>query len=1050
MKIIAKKKVIGVIIVSSIAIFMFAGPALAQLDRPVTEPFQSYQTVSTKNLEIPKSQTVYLAYNMPGNAYFKIIKADNTIVLSVNWLTNPLPKSVYLEAGIYTVEAYGGDGMANGTKMYSKISLEITYIKTGKLIRVIEGTGPFTTKTTTTIYYDWSGGNTNTSTLGYLGSYKLGSLQFSGPTPQSEGPYPNPNGGFVGKPGTYTVQCTGGYYTPPMTSTIYCKGTVDIWYDDTKPKITMDSSKKGQWVKGSSDGSITVDYQISFPEGTPNSPDPLLVKVFFGPEGQTASLYKSHSYNPKTPTSITGNWPVPADVNGRYQAYAELWENNGTNLFLKTSNRIDFNIDNTPPTLNVTRSPDKAFYSTATTPTVNFDYTAGDTGSGLYQVVVNIDGMPQAPALLAASGTYSWNIPNTGLHTISLTAYDSAGNQSTQTFTVHIDNTHPEFPGNLQVTPAPTYLSYLNSEIVTYGWAAVNEENFKEYRIKIESAYLNHPTAWTTVRDWTSIGSNTQYVYNIPAACNGQMLRATVKAVDLAGNEASISKTIISDQTAPAVTLPAYATRFQTGTAPGTGKVVCHWNGSNDNMDGVMDSGSGIDYYEAALTETVTAPDHSLPLQSATTSTGWCEFANVSSDGSYFLWVRAIDRAGNRGVWAMSGPFPDFQATGPANHATVATAVFQATARTPLPDNHTLQFQLKYKRTDANTYNTWPGGYQSTGITPGLNYGNWNWYLELKEYDQAGNPIPESSQTTEVFTFHIENDQLAPVILQPILTTPGAMVQFSATVAEPERIVSYRWETGDQHTLFGHSPQHSYSNDLDLDPVGKTAAKVYPLTVTVAFTDGSDYTAQTTVTVQNTGKGTLHTHEIWQGIHHIYDDVTVPAGILLTILPGTQVIVHQSPGQTGYSNALNIQGTLISGEIGGSETITFTVDHNASLDGWRGISITGNAQLFNVSISKAQRAITTIGTNSVTIKNCVISQNYTGVHVCGGHPAISGTTFSDNTLYAIKEENGWPKVTHCTFTGNGVDYYHDTLTKITVEQLNTLPDRGNEGNGDQE
>jgi len=169
--------------------------------------------------------------------------------------------------------------------------------------------------------------------------------------------------------------------------------------------------------------------------------------------------------------------------------------------------------------------------------------------------------------------------------------------------------------------------------------------------------------------------------------------------------------------------------------------------------------------------------------------------------------------------------------------------------------------------------------------------------------------------------------------------------------------------------------------------------------------------------------------------------VTVPEGITLTILPGTQVIIEQAPGQAGYRNALIINGTMNAGA-----GPVFQLAEGTTLTGWEGITITGQAVLDQVTVRNAQRAVTTINTDNVTILNSTISGNYTGVHVCGGHPAISGTIFTGNTLYAVKEENGWPKVTHCIFTGNGIDYYHDTLTKITPEQLNTLPDRGNEEN----
>jgi hypothetical protein len=1047
MKVTTVRKLVIVIILSVISIIMFTQVSMADMAPPVTRLFDSYRTVKTASLELKQSQTVYFSYNMPYNGYFQIKKADNTVVLQVSRLLNPSLKSFYLQAGTYTVVTYGGDGMANGQNVNDNgILLYITYIAeaTGKLVRIIEGTGTFTTRITTNIYYDWSGGVGTSSLPGYTcNRISPACLQITGPTPLTKGPYAEYDK-FAGKPGSYSVSLSGGNFTPDRSSTIYITGSVDIWYDDTKPGIIMESSKADGWVKGSDDGSVKLDYTISF-SNIQNSATPLRLKVFVGPEGQAAVKFKEYPFNPANNTNpfITDSWPIPANVNGRYQAYAELIEDNGTNCNLGASNKIYFNIDNTPPTHNVTKSPDQAYYSSVATPKINFNYTANDTGSGLNHVIVKIDGIAQPPYTgeQAASGNYQWTIPSSGQHTISFTANDSAGNTSIQSFTIDIDNTSPEFPGNLQVNPAPVYQSYVSSNIVTYAWTAVNEAHFKEYQIKIDSAFLNNPTGWTTVVDWTSTGGSTSYSYNIPTEYNGQMLKATVKAVDLAGNEANITNIIISDQSVPIISLPGYATRFQTGTTPGTGKVVCKWNIANDNIDGVTGSGSGIDHYDLALTATSILPDQSPPLQSAMASWNQYEFANVSSSGSYYFWVRGVDRAGNPGAWTMSGPFPDFQANGPGHNTSVMSAVFQATARTlPLPDQKELRFQLKYKRTDANTYSTLPGGYQTAAINPSLNFGNWNWYLEIKEYDSSGNPIPESFQTTEIFTFHMENDSIKPVTLEPVTTTPGTALQLSAQVVEPERVVSYLWETGDGVILNGQSPQHGYR--LDYDSSSQSAVKVYPLKVIVTFTDGTSFIAETTVTVQNTSNGTLHTHETWWGIHHIYGDVIVPEGITLTIKPGTQVIIQQSPGQTGYGNGLTVNGIMNAGT-----GVVFQLANGTTLDGWKGITITGRASLDHVSIYHAQRAVTTVNTDNVTISYSKIANNYTGVHVCGGHPTISYTTFSGNTLYAIKEENGWPKVTHCTFTGNGIDYYHDTLTKITLEQLNTLPGRGNEGNG---
>lgn len=1060
MKITGMRKMILVFVISIFGILIFSTNARARIIGPNSCPLTASNSPKQASFHLDYNQTVYYSISLYlySGGYLRI-KQGNTTILSYSGYFSEYREIVIYSnfqgtIGDYTIEGYGG--FASQGNSYGRVSCTVNYMESGKQVQVINNTkyhsnpstGSFTPAITTRINYEWSGGYDG---QGFWPKRSAGYLKITDTSNNTLVVNPGPtaaNDSFIAVAGRrYDIVCYGGQHSYDGTGDIaYYTGSVLLTYDDTPPSIGITSPNTNQWLKGNSDGNSKVDYNITFSGDIQNSADPLLVKVFFGPDGQTAPLYKSYSINPKNSTNITGSWPVPTGVNGLYQGYAELWENNGTNLKLGTSkNKIVFNIDNTPPNISVIKSPDQSYYSNRKTPTIDFNFTASDGGSGLKNVIIHVDDTLQQSytGTFAQSGTYSWKVPDSGRHTISLTACDSAGtgNQSTQTFTIDIDNTSPEFPGNLQVSPAPAYQSYVKSNTITYSWPQVIEDHFQEYQIKIESASMDYPLIWTTVRNWTSTGAETNYEYAIPAEYNGQMLQATVKAVDLAGNEASISKIIYSDQTVPAVTLPEYATRFQTGATPGTGKVICKWNPINDNIGGVINSGSGIDHYEAALTETNAGPEQSPPLQTANTPSNQYEFSNVSSGGSYYFWVRAVDRAGNTGAWAMSGPFPDFHVSGPVHNATVASAAFQATARNPLPDNKELRFQLKYKRAEVAGYNSLPGDYQTAEITPGLDNGTWNWYLEMKEYDSQGNPIPNSLQTTEIFTFQMANETEIPVTVQPVFTTPGALFQLTATVAEPDLVSAYSWDTGDGSILNGQSPQYSYNIQLDYDPESQTAAKVYLLAVTVTMIDGRIFTAQSTVTVQNTSNGSLHINETWRGIHHLYGDVTVPEQVTLTIMPGTQVIIEQSPGQTGYGNALIINGTLNAGT-----GVVFRLADGATLDGWKGISITGQAVLNQVTVNNAQRAVTTIGTDNVSILNSVISKNYTGIHVCGGHPAISGTTFTDNTLYAIKEEDGWPVVTDCTFTGNGINYYHDTLTKITIDQLNQLPDRNNSGN----
>ena len=112
---------------------------------------------------------------------------------------------------------------------------------------------------------------------------------------------------------------------------------------------------------------------------------------------------------------------------------------------------------------------------------------------------------------------------------------------------------------------------------------------------------------------------------------------------------------------------------------------------------------------------------------------------------------------------------------------------------------------------------------------------------------------------------------------------------------------------------------------------------------------------------------------------------------------------------------------------------------------WHGISINGKAVIEGVTVVHALRGLTVATGADVTVVHGIFQNNNTGVHVFNSRPLIKNTTFSQNTLYGIKEDHGGqPVVINCVFNGNGYDYYRQTLTDLTMEQLNELEE--NEGN----
>lgn len=307
--------------------------------------------------------------------------------------------------------------------------------------------------------------------------------------------------------------------------------------------------------------------------------------------------------------------------------------------------------------------------------------------------------------------------------------------------------------------------------------------------------------------------------------------------------------------------------------------------------------------------------------------------------------------------------------------------------------------------------------------------------------DPAGNTGNEELQKIRV--------NAPPQITLPveINTTPGQPIALTATVFDPDGeagdVFCYEWNPGDGGSLLIDStPEHKYIQLGD-----------YTLSVTVIDKDGGKTTATTTVKVRNTTRGQLYIDEVWSGVHTIYGDVTIPAGIKLTIQSGTQIIVNGIVGDTGFFNGLIVKGNLEAqpgvvfdavNRDTGEGLITGFGDGSGN-DGWKGIIIEGNAGLNGVTFRHAFRALTVYASGKAKVDNCIFEDNYVAIHVYESQPLINNCQFINNQWYGIKEDRGCrPVVTNCGFSGNEMDYYQDGAAEISMDELNQIP--GNRGN----
>lgn len=420
---------------------------------------------------------------------------------------------------------------------------------------------------------------------------------------------------------------------------------------------------------------------------------------------------------------------------------------------------------------------------------------------------------------------------------------------------------------------------------------------------------------------------------------------------------------------------------------------------------------------------------------------------SLEEAGVYYVAVQAQNGAGEWSDTGYSGPItvdtiaPDFEF--PEGDRTIVINHPPVKVKYTLSEDANVNFSL----VDGNG-NAKPSTVESMAGTYEYDFvedvpATYTLYGYAK--DPAGNTSGEARQKIRV--------NAPPQITLPveINTTPGQPVTLEATVFDPDGeagdTFAYEWNPGDTSGLLtGSTAEHKYIRIGD-----------YTLSLTVTDKDGGKATATTTVKVRNTTRGRLYMDEVWSDVHRIYGDVTVPAGIKLTIQAGTQIIIDGIAGDTNYFNGLIIKGSLevqtgavfdaINRETGEGLIVNF--GDGSGDDGWKGIIIEGTALLDGATFRHAFRALAIKDAAQATISNCIFEENYVGIHVYGSHPVIDNTQFINHLWYGIKEDQGGrPVVTNCGFSGNEMDYYLDRAAEITINELNRLP--GNSGNHDRD
>jgi len=273
------------------------------------------------------------------------------------------------------------------------------------------------------------------------------------------------------------------------------------------------------------------------------------------------------------------------------------------------------NVDQTPPTATI----DSPTNGSTVSGTVNVGLTAADN-TAVTKVELYVDNN-LVKTFTASPYTYSWDTTKVaaGSHTITVKAYDAAGNIGPATATVTVQNQTSD-------TQAPTAPSNLTATAQAYNkvalsWTASTDNvGVASYTITRNGTPIAKVSNATTYTD-TSVLPQTQYTYQ-------------VTATDAAGNTSPASNSVTVTTPNTTDTQAPSAPANVKASAVSTSQINVSWTASTDNV-GV----AGYDVYRAT-------GSGSFNKVATVTTTSYGD-TGLNSGTTYKYYVMAHDAAGN-------------------------------------------------------------------------------------------------------------------------------------------------------------------------------------------------------------------------------------------------------------------------------------------------------------------------------------------------------------------------------------------------------------------
>lgn len=305
--------------------------------------------------------------------------------------------------------------------------------------------------------------------------------------------------------------------------------------------------------------------------------------------------------------------PMPAD--GRYAIKTRSTDNSGYVQNPVTS--IWVTVDNTVPASVIATPANNAVLSGTT---CNITGTASDgSGSGLQKVEVSADGgVNWALATGTTNWSCNWSLPADGAYTIVSRATDNAGNvQGTSTGTLVIVDKVP--PTAVIVNPVNN--STISGTVYTIAGTVNVGSGTSVQKVEVS---VNGGATWALATGTTSWSYN----WTLPADRTYTIMSRTTDAAGIIQSPAT-SSAVIVNKVPPTSTI----------TSPANGAIL---SGASCNITGTASNSSSSSVWKVEV-----SVDGGTTWALASGTSNWSYSWTPLSDGTYAIWSRATDIAGN-------------------------------------------------------------------------------------------------------------------------------------------------------------------------------------------------------------------------------------------------------------------------------------------------------------------------------------------------------------------------------------------------------------------